>query len=81
MVWKHTWAKAYINLQNISLSMVKKRLPNDIGNLIGQYFPNRKIQFSIIVGPAVWMSLKYTDNTDNLEDFLKPYIERMNNFD
>lgn len=74
--YKNTWIKAYINLQNISLSMVKKRMSDDIGILIGEYLPSRDTQFTILVGPAVWMSLKYTNTIDKITDFLQPYIER-----
>ena len=54
--YKNTWAKAYINLQNISLSMVKMRVPDDVGSIIGEYLPNRDTQFTIFVGSAVWMT-------------------------
>ena len=53
---KNTWSKAYINLQNISLSMVKMRVPDDVGSIIGEYLPNRDTQFTIFVGSAVWMT-------------------------
>ena len=54
--YKNTWAKAYINLQNISLSMVKMRVPDDVGSIIGEYLPSRDTQFTIFVGSAVWMT-------------------------
>ena len=57
--YKNTWAKAYINLQNISLSMVKMRVPDDVGSLIGEYFSNRYTQFSIFVGSVVWMTNRH----------------------
>jgi hypothetical protein len=74
--YKNTWNKAYINLQNISLSMVKKRLPDDIGTLMDEYLPNRDTQFTIFVGPAVWMSLKYTNTIEQITDFLQATLYR-----
>ena len=70
--YKNTWAKAYINLQNISLSMVKMRVPDDVGSLIGEYLPSRDTQFTIFVGSAVWMTREHYD----LMDLLFELIER-----
>ena len=70
--YKNTWAKAYINLQNISLSMVKMRVPDDVGSIIGEYLPSRDTQFTIFVGSAVWMTREHYD----LMDLLIEHIER-----
>jgi hypothetical protein len=56
---KDTWIKAYVNLQYISLSMVQKRLPDDISDIIGEYFPDRHTKLAIYVGSYLW----YTRST------------------
>ena len=70
--YKNTWAKAYINLQNISLSMVKMRVSDDVGSLIGEYLPSRYTQFTIFVGSSVWITREHYD----LMDLLFEHIER-----
>lgn len=58
-IYKNTWIKAYVNLQYISLSMVQKRLPDDISDIIGEYFPDRHTKLAIYVGSYLW----YTRST------------------